>query len=89
MANQGKSGVVADILATAEREGEFLSHAQEATTALIQQNMPRIRGLAMLQQTHRVTFTLEYSFDFTPERESVDTRILLTATAQDTVNRPL
>lgn len=75
--------MVADVLASVEREKEYLSRAQEATTNLIEANMARIRGLAMIQGTHRVSFAIEYVFDFTPGKQTIDTAIAIRSTVRE------
>lgn len=89
MANKGEFDVVADVLASAEREEEFLSRAKEVTMLLLKNNMARIRGLAILQNQHRVSVSLEYVFDFAPGKKTIDAAIAVRASARSKSSHPL
>lgn len=89
MVNKGESDVVADILASVAREDEFRARAEEATASLLRRNMARLRGLAILQGSHCVSFTLEYAFNFTPGKEAIDAQIAISASATESSSHPL
>lgn len=84
-----KSGVVADILASAERENDFIARAEEAFRELLKKNMARLRGLAILQGNPRIAFDVGLTFDFTPGKEAIETRLSIRACVEErTVHKP-